>query len=121
MLGLALLLGTVALLDLRILGTFRSLPLPALSAAVTPLSATGLVLLLASGALLFAADANKLAQSPVFAWKLVAVAIAVANALLFRLLWRGREPGAIARLMAALSLAAWTSVAVLGRWIAYSV
>jgi hypothetical protein len=114
--GLALLLGPVALLDLRILGAFGSLPLPALSSAVTRLAAAGLVLLLASGPVLFAADAVSLAGSLLFGWKLGLIALATGNALLFRLT---APDGTAARLMAGVSLAAWTSAAVLGRWIAY--
>ncbi len=121
-LGLVLLLGSIGILDLRLLGLFPRLPLDALGDALTPLAVSGLVLMLGSGSVLFAADATALPLSDTFRWKLGLIALAVANALAFR--WRfGRSvatPSAAARLMALVSLLAWTGVAILGRWIAYS-
>lgn len=124
-LGLALFLGPIAILDLRLLGAFPALPLPALSRALTPLALTGLLLLLASGPVLFAADALALAQSATFHWKLMLLGAALANAAAFRLLWHRRLRAdrplpAPAAGMALASLVAWTGVAILGRWIAYA-
>jgi hypothetical protein len=120
LLGLVLLVGGIGIVDLRLAGVFRALPLPALSRALTPLALGGLVLLGASGAVLFAADARSLAHSVQFRAKLVLIALALANAGLFRLWWRGGEPGRGLRAMALLSLAAWLAVATLGRLIAYT-
>lgn len=121
-LGLVLLLGSIGILDLRILGLFRRLSLDALGDALTPLAVSGLVLMIASGSILFAADAAALPLSNTFRWKLGLIAVAVLNALAFR--WRfGRSvaaPSLGVRAMALLSLLAWTGVAILGRWIAYS-
>ena len=111
-LGLVLLVGSIGITDLRLLGAWPALPVEALERALTPLAMTGLVLLVGSGSILFAADADALAGSPVFRWKLLIIALALANALLFR---RLRQPA-----LAAVSLVAWLSVAVLGRMIAYS-
>lgn len=120
-LGLVLLLGGIAIVDLRVLGAWPRLPLPALMAALVPVAIAGLLLQLASGAVLFAADARSLAESGAFRWKLVLIALATANALLFRLLWHQQgEPPAALRAMALASVLIWTSVAVLGRWIAYA-
>jgi hypothetical protein len=110
--GLVLLIGAIGIVDLRLLGAWPALPLDALQRALTPLAVAGLVLLVASGSVLFAADAESLAGSSVFRWKLIVIALALVNAVLFR---RIRRPA-----MAAASLAAWLSVAVLGRMIAYS-
>lgn len=110
--GLVLLIGSIGIVDLRLLGAWPALPLEALQRALTPLAIAGLVLLVASGSVLFAADAESLAGSSVFRWKLLLIALALANALLFR---RVHRPA-----MAAVSLVAWLSVAVLGRMIAYS-
>jgi hypothetical protein len=124
-LGLALFLGPIAILDLRLLGAFPALPLPALTRALTPLALAGLALLLLSGPILFAADAAALAQSATFRWKLLLLGAALLNAAAFRLLWHRRllsgaplAPPAAG--MALASLAAWTAVAILGRWIAYA-
>lgn len=123
LLGLVMLVGAIGVVDLRIAGLWRSLPLPALSRALTPVSLAGLALLVASGALLFAADAESLIRSDTFLRKLVLVALALANAIAFRLLWRGglpADPPAAARIMAAASVLLWLTVALHGRMIAYS-
>jgi hypothetical protein len=120
LLGLVLLLGAIGIVDLRIAGAFRTLPLQATVRALTPLGIAGLVLLALTGPLLFMADATALVRSDVFARKLVLIGFAFLNALLFRWQWRrGGEPRAWMRLGAIVSLLLWIMVAVLGRLIAY--
>lgn len=120
-LGLALLLGPILLLDLRLLGAFPALPMVPFVRAVRPFAVMGLGLLILSGTVLFAADAVALAQSDTFRLKLLLVGFGLANALTFPLLWRGEEPaGTAARAMALGSLLVWTAAAVAGRWIAYA-
>lgn len=120
LLGLVMLLGAIGIVDLRVAGAFRALPLRPTVAALTPIGVAGLVLLALTGPLLFAADAVALAKSDVFARKLVLIGIAVANALLFRWGWRrGGEPSAWLRAAAIASLLLWLTVAALGRLIAY--
>jgi hypothetical protein len=120
-LGLALLLGPIALVDLRLLGAFRALPLQPFVAAIRPFAVAGLVALLLSGPVLFAADAVALAGSGTFRLKLFLVGLGIANALAFPLVWRNSDRvGMPARLMAVASLLLWTSAAVAGRWIAYA-
>lgn len=125
-LGLAMLLGTIAILDLRVAGLWRKLPLSELSRALTPVAASGLVVLAVSGIILFAADGTALAASSTFRIKLLLVLLALANAAIFRLLWqrqaerRGGSAPRIARVSAAGSLALWLGVATLGRLIAYN-
>lgn len=122
-LALALLLGGIGIVDLRLLGMFRSLPLQPLARALVPVAATGVAILAASGSILFAADAEAVASSGTFRLKLVLIAIALANVALFRLLY-GRSPAdpppLLARVLALTSLLLWTSVAIAGRMIAYS-
>ncbi|MDQ8756712.1 hypothetical protein RCO27_10780 [Sphingosinicella sp. LHD-64] len=124
-LGLVMLVGGIGLVDLRLAGLFRALPPEALSRALTPVALTGLVLMIGSGTVLFAAD-TAVAQSPVFRWKLLLIAAALVNAVAFRLLWRRRigtwaeRPPIAGRAMATLSLMLWLSVGTCGRMIAYS-
>lgn len=124
-LGLALLVGPIVALDLRLLGLARMLPLPAASRLLTPIAIAGLLLLIASGPPLFAADAGPLATHPLMQVKIALVAVAVANALLFRALWQRRlvhwdaSPPAFGRAQAAASILLWLAVAACGRLIAY--
>ena len=121
LLGLALLIGPIGIVDLRLAGAFRGLPLAPLSRALTPLAIGGLVLVGLSGPVLFAADAGALIHSPLLRAKLVLILLALANALAFRTLWRGEEPVPTPlRIMAIASIALWLIVAALGRLIAYT-
>ncbi|MFN6936783.1 MAG: hypothetical protein ACK4NZ_16715 [Tsuneonella sp.] len=119
--GVVLLVGGIGIVDLRIIGVWRRLPLSALSHALTPVAIAGLLLQAASGMVLFAADGKTLAASSVFHAKLVFVALAVLNAAVFRLRWNIRTDSTsfAQRSSAATSLALWVAVAVLGRLIAY--
>jgi hypothetical protein len=126
LLGLVLLVGGIGLLDLRLTGLFRGLPVETLSRVLTPLAIAGLVLLGLGGAVMFSADATALFASTVFRWKVALIVLALANAAAFRWLWRRRmarwdvDPPPAGRVMAAGSLGLWLIVAGLGRWIAYS-
>ena len=121
LLGLVMLVGGIGIVDLRVAGAFRSLPLEPLTRALTPIAIGGLLLMVPSGATMVAADAA-VAQSTVFRWKLGLIGVALANAAIFRLLWRGQmgDPPIIARLMAAGSILLWLTIGALGRMIAYS-
>ena len=122
-LALVLLLGGIGLVDLRMLGAFRSLPMQPLARAIVPIAATGVLILAASGSILFASDAEALARNGTFRLKLVLIAVALANVLLFRWLY-GAAPGDPlprgARALALVSLLLWATIAVAGRLIAYS-
>lgn len=113
-LGLVLFLGSLMVLDLRMLGAWRWIPHAALERALNPLARTGLVVMLLSGFLLFSANAPAVAGNGIFLVKLLLIAFAILNTALFH--WR-RRYGPMAAL---LSLPLWVMVAVLGRLIAYS-
>jgi hypothetical protein len=125
LLGLVMLVGGIGVVDLRLAGAFPSLSPAALSRALTPIAIAGLLLMLPSGFIMFAADAEALATSDIFLSKLVLIAVALTNAVAFRWLWRKRlidwrsSPPLAGRLMAAASLLLWLAVGTLGRLIAY--
>jgi hypothetical protein len=124
-LGLALLVGSILILDLRVLGVGRRVSIDALSRLTTPFSILGICLSLLSGSVLFSADAAALASNPIFRLKMALLAVGLANAVLFRLLWQRRIAGwtqnvpGPARLQAGLSGIGWLAVASCGRLIAY--
>jgi hypothetical protein len=125
LLGLVMLVGGIGVVDLRVIGLWRRLPMAELSRALTPVAVAGLVLMAASGSILFAADGAALARSAIFERKLILIAAALANAAAFRWVWNARmarwADGAprSARAMAAASLLLWLAAAASGRWIAY--
>lgn len=126
LLGLVMLVGGIGIVDLRLAGAFRSLPAAALSRALTPVAIVGLLLMIPSGFTMFAADAESMAASATFQRKLVLIALALANAVLFRLIW-GKQiadwdaaPPLAGRAMAGASLLLWLAVAFHGRMIAYN-
>ncbi len=125
LLGLVLLIGPMLLLDLRLLGAARRYRAADVSATLTPWMVVGLVVLITSGGLLFAADAVPLASHRVLQFKLALIAVGIGNALLFRRWWSAHLPDwdarapAAARAQAALSVAVWLTAAALGRLIAY--
>jgi hypothetical protein len=126
LLGLVMLVGGIGIVDLRLAGLFRRLPAVSLSRALTPIAIAGLVLMIPSGATMFAADAATLVNSPTFRLKLLLILLALANAILFRVLWTRRlqqwdvDPPIAGRMMAAASVLLWLSIATCGRLIAYS-
>lgn len=123
--GLILLVGAIGLLDLRILGWARGLPLKLCSHYLTPIALIGLATMLGSGFLIFSADAGPLSASTIFRVKIVVIAAALTNAVLFRLAWSRRladwdsAAPLIGRAQAALSLLLWFSAATAGRLIGY--
>lgn len=125
-LGLVMLVGGIGIVDLRLAGLGQRIPLAPLAHVLTPIAITGVILLLVSGFLLFAADAGPLMKSAMFLRKMVLIAIALVNALAFQALSRGRidawdeGPPIAARVMALLSLLLWLTIATFGRLIAYT-
>jgi cytochrome bd-type quinol oxidase subunit 2 len=126
LLGLVMLVGGIGLLDLRTAGLWRALPLNELSRILTPIAVAGLLILIASGTVLFAADGEALARSTTFQLKLILIAIALANIVLFHWLRRRRrgetsaEAPLMLRALALVSLTLWLAVGTAGRMIAYS-
>jgi hypothetical protein len=125
-LGVALLVGAIVPLDLKLLGAWRSLPLDPLWRVLTRCAAAGVVLATLFGALLFICRATEYAASGYFLWKMAAVFVGVANALSLRVFApQPREPGDAdvpplrLRIAACVSLLAWVTALVLGRIVGY--
>ncbi len=123
--GLVLLVGSMLVLDLRLLGIGRRLQLSEVSSLLTPLAVAGLVILLLSGVLLFSADAGPLLNNPLLPFKLGFILLGIVNALLFRAIWAGRlslwdqDPPVLGRIQAVASLLLWIAAATCGRLLAY--
>ncbi|MGA7984646.1 MAG: DUF6644 family protein, partial [Burkholderiales bacterium] len=122
----ALLVGSIAVFDLRLLGLSRSLSVRRLAAHLLPWTAASFLLIVPSGLLMFLARAQELIGSPLFALKMMLLLAAGTNAALFHAaVFRGAAawdvdapPPWQARVCAGVSLLIWVSVIVCGRTLA---
>ena len=127
-LSITLLVGTISLLDLRMMGViFREIPVTRIARSVLPLTWAGFVMMVGSGFLLFWAEAAKNYLNPAFRVKVVLLLLVGLNPLIFHTTvyrrvteWEHehRSPWR-ARVAACLSLMLWSGVIVAGRAIAY--
>jgi hypothetical protein len=130
--GIGLLFGSIAVLDLRLLGVWKRVPVKPLAAQVLPWSAASFLLIVPSGLLMFVAHASDFIASPVFVLKMCLIMAASLNAAAFHAItfrtvdvWDSEEmrklaPPPSARLAGALSLLIWVSVIACGRLLAYT-
>jgi hypothetical protein len=115
------LLTSVWLMDLRVLGAFRSLPQAAFIALLRRTALSAFAGALVTGLLLFSVRAREYAAMPVFLAKMTLILLAGANFLVFmRRAKGGDEPaGGVATILAVLSMVLWTSVLFAGRFIGF--
>lgn len=129
--GMALLFGSIVVVDLRLAGLGRQLPVTLLLRHALPASVIGFLVIVVSGALLFVAHADELIGNRAFLVKLGLIAFGLANAAWFHIGpyrqlhtgdggWEVRgAPPPVARTCAVLSLVTWALVICAGRLIAY--
>ncbi len=128
-LTLCLFLGMIALLDLRLLGVgLGGVPVSEVAGRLLPVALLGFVLMGISGSLLFYSGPVRAFENIFFRVKVVMIALAGLNALLFHLticrrvaVWdHDPSPPARAKLAGVLSLLLWSGVVVCGRLQAYN-
>jgi hypothetical protein len=117
--GIALLLGNLVLLELRVWGAAPELPMQPLARLALPLTLAGFGLIGASGLLMFAANPNELLGNDAFLLKLLLVMLAGLNAAFFHSRGGLQRADGLARAQTALSLGLWLVAIICGRWIAY--
>ena len=125
--GLALLFGSIVVVDLRLLGFRRDVALAPLLRFVLPVSLLSLLLVVPTGLLLFTAHATDLIGNRAFIVKMVLLFVAGINALMFHAgpyrseidALPGTTPRGSTRLFATISIVVWVSIVVAGRLIAY--
>ncbi|HYN38673.1 MAG TPA: DUF6644 family protein [Rhodospirillales bacterium] len=119
--------SAVAAIDARLLGALRPVPVVAVLRPCRRIAVVAFAVQVASGVLLFSAEAATLVGNDVFIAKMLVVALALANVAVLESVWgrtlaelpAGAAVPTAVRLTAGLSLAGWTTVAALGRLIAY--
>ena len=128
--GLALVFGTVAIVDLRLLGlASMNRSFQRLAADTLQWTWAAFVLTAITGVLMFITNATAYYQNPYFRAKVALLTLAAVNVLVFELTtgrtvagWdRAPTPPRRARLAGTLSLVIWVGVIVAGRMIGFTV
>lgn len=127
-LSVAALFGSVLLLDLRLLGLWRKVPLAAMSTVVLPIAKTGFALAALSGVCLLATKATEYVGNPFLYIKFPAIALGLLNVAVLNSFpaWREHrmrdlsapEQSRLA-LFGGTSLLCWLTAVTAGRMIAY--
>ena len=127
-LGISTLFGSILLLDLRLLGLARRLPIGDLSRFTVPISRIGFALAAGTGVMMLSTNGSEYVGNPYLPAKFAAIALGLLNvAIVSRLgAWRAsrvRELTAPERRTLAVaggtSLASWLTAVVCGRMIGY--
>ncbi|MGZ8287524.1 MAG: DUF6644 family protein [Allosphingosinicella sp.] len=121
-LAIALLVGSVMVLDLRLLGLWRSVPVAALARPTVAVAAAGLALAILSGAALLSVQATDYVDNPFLYAKFAAILVGLANIAILRWAkgaWTDDRHAPRHVWAGLLSLLAWLSALAAGRLIAY--
>jgi hypothetical protein len=129
-LALTLVIGSIAVVDLRLIGlTSRDRGVAQTTAGMLPVTWTAFVFAVISGGLLFSSNATTYAHNFFFQAKLALIAIAGINMGVYHLfLSRGvadwNTPASTplrARIVGVVSLSLWIVIAAFGRWIGFTI
>jgi hypothetical protein len=126
--GIAALFGAVVIIDLRLLGVWRKVPLKAITDAAVPVALSGFLLAVVTGSGLLATKATEYIGNPYLLIKFAAIAVGVINAAAFNVspAWKARtrrelspEENRQLAVYGAISLTCWIVAVSAGRLIAY--
>jgi hypothetical protein len=127
-LGIATLFGSILVLDLRLVGVGRRVPLAALSSAIVPVAATGFVIAATTGVGLLATKTTEYLGNPFLFIKFPAIALGLINAALVRRTgaWQAHQRRELTAneerqlaILGGVSLLCWLTAITAGRMIAY--
>lgn len=128
-LGVSTLFGAVLVLDLRLLGLWRSVPVAVLARPTVPLAALGFVVAVVSGVSMLSFNATEYWGNPFLYLKLPLIAFGLLNVAVVQRLgaWRTALAGAplsatddrVLTGAGAISLLTWLAVVSCGRMIGY--
>lgn len=121
LISIAIVLGTVVLLSLRVLGWAAPTQAPdEMSRRLAPWTWGALPVLVASGLVFVIARPQRYFSNPMFGLKLALLVPTLAlAALLYSLVRRPDSNRVVTRVVALASLAGWVCIILAGRWIAY--
>jgi hypothetical protein len=127
-LGVAALFGAVLILDLKLLGMWRSAPLKPITSVAGPVAIAGFALAAPCGVCLLAANAVEYENNPFLLIKFSAIGLGLVNAVAVRrtTAWRSHAVRELSdseartlALMGGLSLVSWLTAVAAGRMIGY--
>jgi hypothetical protein len=127
-LAIASLFGSVLILDLRLLGAWRIVPLGAISRAAVPIATAGFCVAAMSGTCLLATKATEYDGNPFLLIKFPAIALAILNVGVLNrsAAWREHRMRELSSheqrklaVFGGISLACWLAAISAGRMIAY--
>ncbi len=128
-LAICLVVGSISIVDLRLLG-FASIrrPVGSLTREILPYTWSAFAVAVVAGGLLFISHAHLYLQNGYFLTKLVLIAVAGLNMLLFHFIgakdlpnWeKDARPPFPARFAGGLSLVLWIAIVASGRWIGFT-
>lgn len=128
-LAIATVTGSIAMVDLRLLGRVAVLrPVSQLSAEILPWTWSAFAVAVATGGLMFISSAARYADNGPLQLKLALIVAAGINMMVFHTFayrsvaeWdEGRPAPVLAKVCAGLSLALWLAVVAAGRWIGFA-
>ena len=125
-LGIALLLGSILPLDLRLLGLMHKRDLPVLAPLLVHTAASGAALAVITGLWLFSVKPLEYIQNPAFLFKAALLVLAFCNVALqhrgehFDAAMRSGQPTTRIRVLATASALLWLAILVAGRWIGFA-
>lgn len=117
--GVALLLGNLVLLEMRVFGRGAALPVAELARLSLALVAIGFTMAALSGTLMFATQPAELLGNRAFTLKMLLLFVAGSNAAMFHARGSLLKTDGLARLHMVVSTVIWLAIIALGRWIAY--
>jgi len=127
-LGVSSLFGSVLVLDLRLIGLWRRVPLGAIARPTVPIATAGFIVAATSGVCLITTNGSEYVGNPFLLIKFPAIFLGVVNvAILSRLpAWKARETREVTEseqrvlsVFGAISLLSWLTAIGAGRLIGY--
>jgi hypothetical protein len=126
--GVAALFGSILVLDLRLLGLWRRVPIAPLASATVPVGKAGVAVALTTGVLLLATNGSEYIGNPFLLLKFPAIAAGLINVFVLSrtAAWKARGERELSRaeirqlrVMGGISLVSWVTAVTAGRMIAY--
>jgi hypothetical protein len=127
-LGVASLFGAILVLDLRLLGLWRKIALPAISEPVVPIATIGFLMALISGVCMLATKATDYIGNPFFYIKFPAIFLGLLNVVILSSssAWKEHKVRELSfreqsrfKVFGGISLLCWITAITAGRMIAY--